>query len=375
MTASRDKERRKTPLALKLVQEIMATGPIGVSNYMQRCLSDPEFGYYTTRSGIGRDGDFTTAPEISQVFGELIGLWCAVVWQQMGAPQRVNLVELGPGRGALISDALRAARALPGFVDAIDLHLCEINESFRKLQASALEALEPPVRAHWHNGWPELGAQPTIVIANEFLDTISGSQWTPDANGQWQEIRIGADEAGGLVFVRQANEPPFAIDAVLPPPPCDQAIFTHVDFAPFVRDLVAQAENAPLAALFIDYGHAHTDWGDTLQAVRAHQIEAPLRSPGEADLSLAVDFAAFKRNSEAGGLTADGPITQAEFLGQLGAAERASKLMAANPERANEIEVAIRRLMSVPGMGSRFQVIAARSRELGALPGFASASR
>jgi NADH dehydrogenase [ubiquinone] 1 alpha subcomplex assembly factor 7 len=367
-------ERRQTPLARELAREIAATGSISIHGYMERCLCDPQHGYYTTRSGIGQDGDFTTAPEISQVFGELIGLWCAVVWQQMGAPARVNLVELGPGRGALIADALRAARILPGFLDAIDLHLCEINPAFRDLQADKLKKLDPPIEANWHDAWPSHRSQPTIVIANEFLDTVPGSQWTQDPVGEWQEIRIGLDDKGSLAFIQEHGQPPFHDDPALPPLPEIGAVFTHTNFKKLAGQLSVQSVDAPLAALFIDYGHTSTAWGDTLQAVRGHQIEEPLCSPGEADLSLAIDFAAFKRAVERAGLSTDGPIMQAEFLGQLGITERASKLMAANPARANEIETAILRLMSSPGMGNRFQAVGVRSQTLGALPGFATSS-
>lgn len=372
MTTTGEGSRRWTPLALQLAREIEATGSISIHDYMQRCLCDPQHGYYTTRSGIGSDGDFTTAPEISQVFGELIGLWCAVVWQQMGAPAHINLVELGPGRGALIADALRAARILPGFLDAIELHLCEINPAFQALQADKLKSLDSPIDARWHDAWPNLGSQPTIVIANEFLDTIPGSQWAQDVVGEWQEIRVGLDGDGGLNFIREYGQPPFHGDLALPPPPETGVAFTYANFAELSDQLAEQSVDAPLAALFIDYGHTATAWGDTLQAVRGHHIEEPLCSPGEADLSLAVDFAAFKRTIESAGLNADGPIMQAEFLGQLGITERASKLMAANPARANDIETAILRLMSSPGMGNRFQAVGVRSPGLDALPGFAS---
>ena len=367
--------RRQTPLAAQLAREITASGPIGVDTYMRRCLSDPQHGYYTTRSGIGRDGDFTTAPEISQAFGELIGLWAAVVWQQMGAPAQVSLVELGPGRGELISDALRAARVLPGFLQAVDLHLCEINPAFRRLQAEKLAASGLGIAATWHDAWPDLAARPTIIIANEFLDTMPGTQWRCGRDGAWQEIRVGVDAKGQLDFVPAGAEPPFRDDPAMPPAPDAEAVLSWVDTSDLARSLAVHGAAAPLAALFIDYGHVMTTWGDTLQAVRGHQPEHPLCSPGEADLSLAVDFAALQRAIEATGLAVDGPVTQAEFLGQLGIAERASKLMAANPARANEIESAVFRLMAAPGMGTRFHAIAVRSTTLDALPGFAAAPR
>jgi len=362
-------DRRDTPLARALAHEIAANGPLGVEAYVHRCLTDPEHGYYTTRAGIGREGDFTTAPEISQVFGELIGLWAAVTWQQMGAPATVNLVELGPGRGVLLDDALRAARILPGFLDAVDLHLCEINPAFRQLQADRLAPHN--ISPNWHDSWPAaIPTTPTIIIANEFLDTIPGSLWQPGAEGQWSTLAVGLDDHLKLTFVPQPASPPFSVEQL--PSADNRSIFTHIDYSELTKGLAATAANAPLAALFIDYGHTSTAWGDTLQAVRDHKPEHPLASPGEADLSFAVDFAAFSAAIKKQGLRCDGPITQAEFLGQLGIAERASKLMSANPARANDIESGIYRLMAAPGMGTRFKVAAVRSPGLQPLPGFAS---
>ncbi len=371
MSTSGENCRRVTPLGEILKMEIAANGPISVDTYMRHCLSDPQHGYYTTQSGIGRDGDFTTAPEISQVYGELLGLWAAVAWQQMGAPGRVNLIELGPGRGTLMSDALRAARLLPGFVNAIDVHLCEINPYFRERQAEQLEPHQ--ISITWHETWPELGPSPSIVIANEFLDTIPGSQWTRDAKGAWHEIQVGLDKKGQLSFVRTPRHPLFD-EADLPPALTTDPIYTEADFSGLIADLAQQAETGNLAALFIDYGHTSSAWGDTLQAVRNHRAEHPLKSPGQADLSLAVDFGTFQRAAESSNLICDGPVTQAEFLGQLGIAERASKLMTNNPDRANEIESAIFRLMSATGMGTLFHAIGVRSFGTEPLPGFAMAA-
>ena len=272
MSAS-DDERRATPLARRLAQEITANGPIGIDAYMRRCLGDREHGYYRSQEAIGRTGDFITAPEISQVFGELIGLWCAVVWQQMGAPARFNLVELGPGRGQLIADALRAARILPGFSDAVEVHLCEINPILRGAQRAQLEALGLSDEVTWHETWPSLANRPTVVLANEFLDTLPGTQWQRLEQGGWAEVRVTVGDGARLAFTRQPCRPPFDGDPAVPPPPRTDALFTHADFSGIAGDLAAQAARAPMAALFIDYGHTATAWGDTLQAVRAHGYE------------------------------------------------------------------------------------------------------
>lgn len=363
---------RRTQLADVLVAHIHAHGPIGIDDYMNRCLTDAEHGYYTRQSGIGEEGDFTTSPEISQVFGELVGLWMAVVWQQMGAPARFNLVELGPGRGVLMADALRAGRVVNGFLAAIDLHLCEINPAFRSLQSAQLAA--SGIHAVWHDDWqkalPTLPPRPTIVIANEFLDTIPGIQARLQAAGDWRELRVGINDCDELVFLAAG-----AVSAgIVPDLPGAEpgTIYTHADYSELTRGLGQLAGQAPLAALFIDYGHDVTAWGDTLQAVRRHKPEHPLVSPGAADLSLAVDFQAFRQNAEAVSLAADGPISQAGFLGQLGIMERASKLMASNPARAGDIESGVFRLMAAPGMGNRFLAIGLRSAALQPLPGFAT---
>lgn len=357
--------RRPTPLALQLVKEIAAGGSISVADYMRRCLADPLHGYYTTKAGIGRSGDFVTAPEISQVFGELIGLWSAVAWQQMGAPSKVRLIELGPGRGVLMDDALRAARLVPAFLNAIELHLCEINPEFRQMQSERLR--NHKLQPQWHADMPEPAAIPTIIIANEFLDTLPATQWRKDGSGNWLEVRVDIDD-NQLAFNTAPATPPF--DGAALPEADAEAVYTHLHIKGLAEQLSEIARAAPTVILYIDYGHAETSWGDTLQAVRKHQPEHPLTSPGEADLSIAVDFAAVSRASEQRGLVCDGPVTQADFLGQLGAAERTSALMSANRDRAGDIESGVHRLMATPGMGSRFLALAARSPTLSPLPGF-----
>jgi len=337
---------------------------------MQCCLADAQHGYYTTRAGIGRDGDFTTAPEISQVFGELIGLWCAVVWQQMGTPSRLALVELGPGGGQLIDDALRAARIVPGFIEAIELHLVEINPTFRARQAERLR--RHAVAPAWHKGLPNLHGTPTIIVANEFLDTLPSRQFIRQSAG-WAEICVAVSdvddrEAGGLKFIsRDLESLPF--DATRYPPANVGDLITRTDFDGLLGRLNGLAEHCPLAALFIDYGHQNTALGDTLQAVRRHQSEHPLVSPGEADISVGVDFAHFVRAAETLGMMIDGPVAQGHFLGALGIAERASRLMGANPSGTQMIEAGVHRLMSETGMGARFHVVGLRSKGLAPLPG------
>ncbi len=338
--------RRDTPLALELKEHIRREGPISVGEYMQACLHDPEQGYYVKQPAIGRDGDFITAPEISQIFGELIGLWSAVVWQQMGSPARVNLIELGPGRGTLMRDALRAAAKLSQFENALSVHLIDRNARLIEQQRATLTATNRPVS--WHASLTTAPGAPSIIIANEFLDTVPAAQSIDDI-----ARRVTLDAADRLVFT-----------------PNSGTLNESQDHTALIADVADRSANAPIAALFIDYGYAATASGDTLQASRAHQFEHPLTSPGEADLTVHVDFAAFAAAAARAGLAVDGPLSQGEFLGRLGVVERASYLMSANPAKAGEIELAVARLIAPQGMGSRFKAIGLRSPNLPKLPGF-----
>ncbi len=417
--------RRETPLARSLSAQIANSGPISVAEYMAACLHDPVHGYYRGQMAIGRAGDFITAPEISQIFGDLIGLWCAVVWQQMGQPARVNLIELGPGRGTLMRDALRAAHIVPGFGAALAVHLLESNSALAAAQRQTLAGAAVPVA--WHDDFRGLAHDlacappvPAIVLGNEFLDTAPVRQLVFD-EGIWRERMVGIDADAHLQFC--VGDAVLGADAgggaavrtkISPSPPAAASPETAASHAsagdaavirgryPSQSDLRAStargkdpgavfelraatdrdgelqliqhlaAAARPFAALFLDYGHVQSGAGDTLQAVRAHAYEHPLTSPGEADITAQVDFAAFAREAcaAAPGVAVDGPFAQADFLGRLGIVERASRLMAANPVAANGIEMDVARLLSPDGMGGRFQAIGLRSPGLPALPGF-----
>ncbi len=371
-------ERRDTPLALNIRALIAERGPIPVKRFMQLCLTHPEHGYYRHRLAIGRDGDFITAPEISQVFGELIGLWAAVVWQQMGAPKRFNLIELGPGRGTMLADALRASRLVPGFLDAAEILLVEPNARLREAQAKALQAHLASLR--YIGAVDDLPAQPSIIVANEVLDCIPIDQFTcsTDTAGKasWRQRVVVLDDAGRLQYGdgEAMRKAPQEQRHMLDEAP-DGAILEQRDLVGFMDGVIRAAARAPLCALFIDYGHTSTSRGDTLQAVRDHQPEHPLTSPGEADLTSHVDFQALamvvqqRAKEMQASIAIDGPVSQAEFLGRLGIVERASRLMSANPDKAGEIEAGVARLLSPAGMGTRFKAIGIRSSGLPPLPG------
>lgn len=360
-----------TPLALKLKERIRQDGPISVADYMHMCLLDPEHGYYRRQPAIGAAGDFITAPEISQAFGELIGLWCAVVWQQMGSPRRLNLVELGPGRGTLMRDALRAARIVPGFREALAVRLVDINATLRKVQEATLADAGVPV--HFHVSASEVTSfakGPAIIVANEFLDTLPIAQFV-FAGGRWRARCVSIGEGDDQLCFK----PDMASSAETVSLPKDiepregDVLEVCSDHAVFAHVLRTWA-NAPLAALFIDYGHGTTGFGDTLQGVAGQAHVSPFHAPGETDLSAQVDFQRFGDACRGAGLATDGPVPQAGLLGRLGIVERASRLMSANPGRAGEIEAGVLRLIAPTGMGSRFLALGVRSEGVAPLPGF-----
>jgi NADH dehydrogenase [ubiquinone] 1 alpha subcomplex assembly factor 7 len=364
-----------------LREAIRRDGPMPVDRYMQLCLGDPEHGYWRRGGSIGAAGDFITAPEISQVFGELIGLWCAVVWQGMGRPDPLRLVELGPGRGTLMRDGLRAAERMPGFLDAASIHLVEVSGPLHAIQRQTL-ASSPRKRASmeadgvsstqighdvtWHDTLADVPEGPAIVVGNEFLDALPIRQLVFDA-GNWRERVVTLDAQGALQF--GIGNRADGVDDEAGPPPESGAV---LELRPGEDELLAllTRRQAVLTALFIDYGPAGPAYGDTLQAVHRHVSVDALSAPGRADLTAHVRFAALARRARKTGLPADGPIAQAEFLGALGIAERTARLMAANPGRAGEIETATQRLVSPTGMGSLFKVLALRSPHLPPPPPF-----
>jgi len=369
---SRDESDRRPgrdSLAARLIARIDREGPLPVDAFMAACLEDSRHGYWQRGGGIGAQGDFITAPEISQVFGELIGLWCGVVWQSLGHPDGVRLIELGPGRGSLMVDALRAAGAVAGFLEAASVHLIEASGPLREVQRQALLPARRRTRSHappiaWHASLGEVPQGPAIVIANEFLDALPIRQLI-FAKSAWHE-RVVAGEGEGLKFAlgaRVDDAPPLAGD------PTPGTIWeVREGDAALVAELARRA--GPLVALLIDYGPAEDAFGDTLQAVRRHAYVDPLAAPGASDLSAHVQFAALKRSAAAAGLAAAGPLPQAVLLGRLGIGERAARLMAANPERAGEIAAGVERLMSPTGMGGLFKAMAIRSRHLSPPAGF-----
>ena len=308
-----------TALKERILQRIAETGPLSVETYMAMCLGDPAHGYYMTRDPIGAGGDFTTAPEISQMFGEMLGVWVVNMWQAMGAPDRVALVELGPGRGTLMADMLRAAKIAPDFLRAAHIHLVETSPVLRTRQQKAL--LPFLDRLHWHASMASLPRDPALIIANEFFDALPIRQWQR-TGGQWFERRIAARDDGALFFIHAAKP----AHTILRDAPDNAVLERGLIGERIMADLAARLVRDRGAALIIDYGHARSGVGDTLQAVRNHQFADIFAEPGEADLTAHVDFAQLKATALANDAHAYGAATQGVFLRALGIEARAHTL-------------------------------------------------
>ena len=360
-------------LAHTIRSMIAAEGPMPVARFMALALGHPRYGYYVTRDPLGADGDFTTAPEVSQMFGELLGLWCAEVWRLMRMARPVRLVELGPGRGTLMRDALRASKVTPEFRSALEVHLVETSPVLRAAQRATLAA--PGVPLVWHERPESLPDGPLLVLANEFVDALPVDQFVKAEDG-WHERRVGVGADGQFDFVLAPPTLPGFEDR-LPPrlrrqPP--GALWERREHGP-LSEIARRIALFGGAALVIDYGHARTSFGNTLQAVRAHEYADPLLDPGEADLTAHVDFEALAAAVKQRGARAHGPVSQSVFLRRLGIELRAERLRrsAGAIDRA-AVDAALARLSGpAPGMGELFKALTFTHRDLPRPPGFDSA--
>jgi SAM-dependent MidA family methyltransferase len=359
------------PLEAEIRRRIALAGPMPVRQFMALALGHPEHGYYMTRDPLGRAGDFVTAPEVSQIFGELVGLWTAAVWQQIGKPENVRLVELGPGRGTMMFDALRAAKVMPEFVAALVVHLIEMSPALRKRQEETLKSVKEPIL--WHNSFDQVPDGPVIVLANEFFDALPVHQAIKQING-WYERMVGIDGQGNFTFTI-ADEPVPLFEQLVPPQVRDAPLGSLFEWRPdnMALEIGRRVMRQGGAALLIDYGHTATATGDTLQAVSKHGFAEPLSAPGTVDLTAHVDFQALALAAESMGVRTHGPLTQAEFLRNMGIEKRAAALKAhASKEKAAEVDVAVARLTGEgrTGMGKLFKVVAFSDPKLDVLPGF-----
>ncbi len=340
-----------TLLGRRIKSLIEANGPMSIADYMGLCIGDPEHGYYATRDPFGARGDFVTAPEVSQMFGEIIGAWLVHCWRMIGAPSPARLVELGPGRGTLMADILRVAAKAPDFRDAITVDLVETSPTLRTRQTETLALAE--VEISWHASFAEVPRGPLLLVANEFFDALPVRQFVR-AEGAWRERVVGLDGSGRLAFgigPGVLGEGPDAPDgAIFEIRPAADAI---------VAEIARRIAEENGAALIVDYGHAETGMGDTLQAVSGHRYVDPLAAPGEADLTAHVDFAALGRGAAAGGAAVHGPIPQGEFLTALGLFHRMEKLGAnADATGRAALSAAVERLTGSAAMGTLFKALA-----------------
>jgi SAM-dependent MidA family methyltransferase len=332
----------------RLTAEIASGGPISVARYMTACLHDPDYGYYATRPALGLDGDFITAPLVSQMFGELLGVWAASTWELMGRPAPFRLIEMGPGDGTLMSDVLRAVRHAPGFLDAADLWLVEVSEPLKARQRERLG--DAP---QWAASLADVpGDAPIVLIANELLDCLPARQFVRTAAG-WAEQVVGLDRHGALTFAL-ANTP---VADLLPDAAVGQVYEQSAAQAALGAEIGHRIARDGGAALLIDYGRATPGFGDTLQALRLHEKVDPLARPGEADLTIHVDFPAVMDAARAEGAEA-AILTQTDLLARLGIGERAEALVRARPDRSATIGRQLTRLIGGDEMGQLFKACA-----------------
>ena len=340
-----------TPLNDRIISLIQNEGPIDVASYMQLCLSDPQHGYYTTGKPIGRKGDFITAPEISQLFGELIGIWIIDTWQKLGAPAPFSLIEAGSGRGTLMADILRTITKLsPPCATAAHICLIEISPTLKTMQKEKLSRFDASLS--WHKSIDEIDERPFILVANEFLDALPINQYQY-AEGQWAERAIGLSPQNTLTWGLIPSPFKPALE-----PKLNDIFETCMAAQTIIANLSKQIKTQNGATLFIDYGHLKSGFGDTFQAVKDHEYANPLEAPGQADLTAHVDFEALQKIATTAGLATQ-TTTQGAFLLAMGLLERAGALGAALTQKQQEkIQTDVERLAAPEKMGNLFKVMA-----------------
>lgn len=357
------------PPLLPLIRGLIAEqGPISVAAYMALALGHPRHGYYMTRDPFGARGDFVTAPEISQLFGECLAIWSALTWDAMKRPLPVRLVELGPGRGTLMADMTRTLdRIAPALARGATLHLVETSPVLRRAQEAALRGRS----AAWHARFDAVPEGPLLVVANEFFDALPVQQFLRAGAG-WCERRVDWDEAAQRLVFRAGPPLPGAVPPVLAAAAEGAVYETSPAATALAGEIGARLAAAPGAALVIDYGRRAPAQGDTLAAIQAGRKDAdPLAVPGAADLTAHVDFAALAHAFERGGAQCRGPVTQGELLTALGLEQRLAALAArATPAQLERLESGARRLIAPEGMGTLFLALAATTPGLPAPPGF-----
>jgi NADH dehydrogenase [ubiquinone] 1 alpha subcomplex assembly factor 7 len=362
-------------LKARIAALIEAQGPMSVAQFMTIALLDPKDGYYPNREAIGAGGDFTTAPEVSQMFGEMVGLWLVQAWADQGSPKNPRLVELGPGRGTLMADILRTAAVAPDFIADLDVVMIEASPAMQAVQADKLRGTGADLS--WQTQFDDhLGDRPLCLVANEFFDALPVRQYVKTERG-WCERMVTALD-GELTFaLAPVPLPKPAIPPGLEAAP-DGAVHESSPAATALAEHIARIIAAKGGAgLILDYGYGETDGGnrsgfsETLQAVSGHRFAEALAEPGQDDISAHVDFAALAAAGRRGGATVFGPATQGLFLANIGITERAEQLMKANPDSARDLLTATERLIGNDQMGLLFKALAFAPPSIRDMAGFA----
>ena len=356
-------------LKSRIADLIEAQGPVSVAQFMTMALLDSKEGYYVTRDPLGAGGDFTTAPEISQMFGEMVGLWLVQAWADQGSPKKPRLVELGPGRGTLMADTLRAAKVAPEFTADLEVVLVEASPALQAVQAEKLRGSGADIS--WQHQFDDsLADRPLFLVANEFFDALPLRQYVKTERG-WCE-RMVTVLNGELAFaLAPVAVPSSAVPADRAGAP-DGGVYEASPAASALAEGIARIIAARGgAALMIDYGYAEASgFSETLQAVSGHRFADALAQPGEDDISAHVDFAALAQAGRRGGASVFGPVTQGMFLANIGIVERAEQLMKANPGEAEKLLAATERLIGNDQMGKLFKALAYAPPSIGGMAGF-----
>ena len=337
---------------------ISQSGPMTMAQYMGNCLSHPKYGYYMNKDPFGVEGDFTTAPEVSQMFGEMLGMWIANTWQAMDSSAAIQLIELGPGRGTLMADILRVLNIVPALKEKLSVHMVEMSETLTQAQQANLKQ-ESELNIKWHKSLNDVPKGTAFIIANEFFDALPAHQFEYNSEG-WCERMMGLE---GDKLTPCLSAPTSALFM------CDEALRNNAKPADILEvsplsitimgDISRRIKDHGGAALIIDYGYLKSAYGDSLQALKNHAHCSPFENAGHADITTHVNFEILSKCASELGLDVFGATSQGEFLGQMGIAMRAEKLSAnATEKQKDDIKAAIKRLTGSDEMGTLFKVMA-----------------
>ncbi|GHF18889.1 ATP synthase subunit beta [Kordiimonas sediminis] len=345
------------------LDRIRATGPIPLADYMAECLMHPKHGYYTRERVFGAEGDFITAPDVSQMFGEMLGLWCADRWMALGSPASFQLVELGPGRGTLMADILRAGKQVQGFTEAASVNFVEASPQLRDMQRKKVP------HAAWHDNLAALDPLPTLFVANEFFDALPIHQFEKTKDG-WRQRAITADNNNDLQWcLMPASSMAALIPSSLQQCPEGDVVEVCPAALSFTGQIARHIVGHGGAALFIDYGYSTSKPGDSFQALRQHNYTDPLLEPGKADLTAHVAFDQLQYAGKEAGAATFGPATQGQFLMALGLGLRAQALAKGKDlETQATLLSELKRLTAPEEMGELFKVIALQNKDIPAPP-------